>query len=282
MGPIQALSRFVMVGGVKTHYYDAGEGPVVVLLHSGEFGGCAELSWEHTIDDLARSFRVVAPDWIGFGQTDKLRDFVSGSERMVNHMAEFLDLLAIGEADFVGSSMGGTFLLREAASPTCRFRIRNLVVASSGGSVIENEARKRTLAYDGTPESMRVVLSAMFGDQARAEDEEYVARRVAAANAPGAWEAIAAARFKPPWVPARSEFGQADTIGYEDIAARTLAFVGGRDELREPGYHEVFRRMPDARTVVFEDAGHLLNIEKAPAFNELALRFLEGDDLEEQ
>jgi hypothetical protein len=29
---------------------------------------------------------VIAPDWLGFGGTDKLRDFVAGSDRMIRHM----------------------------------------------------------------------------------------------------------------------------------------------------------------------------------------------------
>jgi hypothetical protein len=32
-------SRFVEVEGLRTHYLEAGEGPTIVLLHSGEFGG---------------------------------------------------------------------------------------------------------------------------------------------------------------------------------------------------------------------------------------------------
>jgi pimeloyl-ACP methyl ester carboxylesterase len=45
-----------------------------VLLHFGEFGGSAELCWEFNIGPLAGDFRVIAPDWLGFGGTDKLRD----------------------------------------------------------------------------------------------------------------------------------------------------------------------------------------------------------------
>ncbi len=41
-----------------------------MLLHSGEFGGSAELCWEFSIGPLARDFRVIAPDWLGFGGTD--------------------------------------------------------------------------------------------------------------------------------------------------------------------------------------------------------------------
>jgi alpha/beta hydrolase fold len=73
-------SRFIEVDGMRTHYLEAGEGPPVVLLHSGEFGGCAELSWEYLIPDLAQHFRVIAPDWLGFGQTAKVHDFESNPD----------------------------------------------------------------------------------------------------------------------------------------------------------------------------------------------------------
>jgi 2-hydroxymuconate-semialdehyde hydrolase len=267
-------SRYLDVGGIRTHYLDAGDGPPVVLLHSGEFGGSAELCWEFNIGPLARDFRVIAPDWLGFGGTDKLRDFVSGSDRMIRHMSAFLQAMAIEQADFAGASMGATMLLREAARPGCRFPIRRLVVASGGGFVPDNEERRRLLSYDGTPEAMRAILRANFHDPAWAQDDAYVKRRVEASLAPGAWEAIAAARLKPPTVPPRSDFGQPDTIAYERIPYPTLAVAGAEDKLRLPGYHEALGRIPDARIVVLAEAGHLLNIEKAGEFNGLVREFL--------
>jgi 2-hydroxymuconate-semialdehyde hydrolase len=271
-------SRYLDVGGIRTHYLDAGDGPPVVLLHSGEFGGSAELCWEFNIGPLARDFRVIAPDWLGFGGTDKLRDFVSGSDRMIRHMSAFLQAMAIEQADFAGASMGATMLLREAARPGCRFPIRRLVVASGGGFVPDNEERRRLLSYDGTPEAMRAILRANFHDPAWAQDDAYVKRRVEASLAPGAWEAIAAARLKPPTVPPRSDFGQPDTIAYERIPYPTLAMAGAEDKLRLPGYHEALGRIPDARIVVLAEAGHLLNIEKAGEFNGLVRQFLVAGD----
>ena len=41
-------SRYVSVDRIRTHYLEAGAGPPVVLFHSGEFGGAAEISWEFT------------------------------------------------------------------------------------------------------------------------------------------------------------------------------------------------------------------------------------------
>ena len=189
-------------------------------------------------------------------------------------MSAFLDTMAVDEADFVGASMGATMLLREAASDRCRFPIRRMVVASGGGFVPDNEERRTGLNYDGTFEMMRKLLEANFADARWYEDEAYVARRVAASNAPGAWEAVAAARFKSPQLPERSQFGQPDTIAYERIPSPTLAVAGSADKLREPGYHEALRRIPNSRVVLLEGAGHLLNIERSAEFNDLVADFL--------
>jgi pimeloyl-ACP methyl ester carboxylesterase len=197
---------------------------------------------------------------------------------MIRHMSAFLQAMAIEQADFAGASMGATMLLREAARPGCRFPIRRLVVASGGGFVPDNEERRRLLSYDGTPEAMRAILRANFHDPAWAQDDAYVKRRVEASLAPGAWEAIAAARLKPPTVPPRSDFGQPDTIAYERIPYPTLAMAGAEDKLRLPGYHEALGRIPDARIVVLAGAGHLLNIEKAGEFNDLVREFLLAGD----
>ncbi|SFO53486.1 Pimeloyl-ACP methyl ester carboxylesterase [Actinomadura madurae] len=277
MSPTEIRSRFVDVGGIRTHYLEAGDAQrTVVLLHSGEFGASAELCWERNIPAFAEHFRVVAPDWLGFGETDKLHDFVSKSDRMMRHMAAFLRVLAIDEAHFAGASMGATRLVAEAARPSPRLPIAAMVLVSGGGFVPDNPDRRVLLDYDGTPEGMRAILRACLNDPRWAEDEGYVARRVQASLRPGAWEAVAATRLKAPNLPPRSDFGQADTIPYEDVTVPTLAFAGAKDRLREPGYHQALGRIPGARVEVFDEAGHLLNIERAERFNRLAVDFLLG------
>lgn len=276
---VPVYSRFLNVGGIRTHYLDAGDGPPLVLLHSGEFGGGAEICWEYNIAALAADHRVIAPDWLGFGQTDKLRDFTSGSDRMVRHMSAFLETMAIDEADFAGVSMGATTLLREAASPRCRFPVRRMVIASGGGFVPDNDLRRASMDYDGTPEMMRVILESNFSDPRWSTDPEYLARRVELSNAVGAWEAVASARFKSPQLPPRSQFGQPDTIEYENIPYPTLAIAGREDKLRDPGYHDVLNRIPNSKVVVLEKAGHLLNIERAAEFNSLVTKFLKMSEI---
>jgi pimeloyl-ACP methyl ester carboxylesterase len=271
-------SCFVNVDGIRTHYLDAGEGPIVVLLHSGEFGGCAELSWEYLMPKLVERYRVIAPDWLGFGQTAKIHDFEGKRTRMIAHMARFLDVLAIDRASFVGNSMGATLLLQIAAERHSGFGIDKLVAISGGGLMPENEARKRLTQYDGTLEGMVGILQSLFEGNVWHSDEDYVRRRHALSIAPGAWEAVAAARFRSPAALERKEFGQADATNYEAITVPTLLIAGAEDKLRMPGYAaEVVSRIPDGRVAVVAGCGHCANIERPDIVGDLLLGFLAGN-----
>jgi len=268
-------SRFVMVDGIRTHYLEAGDGPTLVLLHAGGFGENAELSWAHNFGALAAHHRVVAPDWMGFGKTDKVRDFVNGNARVVSHMARWFEVMDIAEADVAGLSMGATFLVKVVATERPVFPVRNVVLVSGGGQSPDNEARKVLQEYDCTIEGMRRQLLTVFKDPKWANDEENLRRYFAASLEPGAWEFAASARFRSPVAPVRSDFGNADTTPYELIGVPTLLTAGADDRLRSPGYaHEIGERIPNSEVIVFDDCGHCPNVEHAQAWNSAVIDFL--------
>ncbi|WP_433755725.1 alpha/beta fold hydrolase [Nocardia sp. CA-135398] len=269
-------SRYVLVDGIRTHYLEAGDGEeTVVLLHGGAFGEDAWLSWEKNIPALAERYRVVAPDWLGFGGTDKIRDFVSGAGRMIDHMTQFLRVMCIEDAHFGGLSMGGSMLIKVAAAGTPQWPIRSVFLASGGGFIPANEARQVLLDYDQTVEKMRSLVRVAYADPKWASDDEFVKRRWENSLIPGAWEASASARFKAPSVPPRSDFGQADDTPYEQITVPVLYTAGGKDQLREPGYAaDIAARTPKGRVVEFPHCGHVLNFEAPEEWNELVLKFL--------
>lgn len=268
--------RFVRVDGIRTHYLEAGEGSPVVLLHDGSYGASASLCWCLNIAAIARRYRVIAPDWLGFGDTDKLHDFGGGRARRLWHMTRLLETLDVQGAAFIGSSMGATLLLQVAASGEQSWPIRAIVSSSGGGFIPLNEARERSLNFDCTREGMRTILSAIVHDPAWLEESWLVDGRFEAAIRPGAWEAVAAARFKSPIAPVRSEFGAEDTTIYEQIGVPTLVVAGADDQLREPGYaDELHRRIRHSELAVFEDCGHFPHIEQHVRFNELVGSFLD-------
>jgi pimeloyl-ACP methyl ester carboxylesterase len=269
-------SLFLNVDGIRTHYLEAGRGMEVVMLHSGEFGGSAELSWEFNLEALVRHFHVIAPDWLGFGHTDKLHDFENFPRRMLTHMRRFVEVKSIGPAAFIGNSMGGSYLARAMASATPLFPARAIVLASGGGFTPFNESRKLLLDYDCSREGMKGMLRALFHAAKWADDEAYVDRRHALSLIPGAWECAAAARLKSPAAERKQEsFGQPDTTEYERISVPTLIVAGANDKLRLPGYaDELSRRIPNAELHLFENCGHCPNIEQAERFNAIVIEFL--------
>ena len=263
---------------MRTHYLEAGDGPPVVLLHSGEFGGCAELSWEYLIPELAPHFRVIAPDWLGFGQTAKVHDFESKRARMMWHLVRFMQIMALDRAHFIGNSMGATFLLALAAETPCRLPIDKLVAISGGGFMPDNEHRRSLLNYDGSSEAMVSLLEAIFEDSVWYDDAAYVERRRRLSLLPGAWESVAASRFKSPVTEARSEFGQPDPISYSNISVPTLLIAGAKDLLREPGYaRSVASKIPEGHHVVLEECGHCPQIERPKLVSGHLMTFLRAE-----
>ena len=274
-------SKYVAVDGINTHYLEAGDpdAPTVALLHSGEFGGCAEISWEFAVPALAEHFHVVAPDWLGFGRTDKVFDFADARGRVYRHMQRFFEVLQITEADFVGNSMGGSNLARIIADPPPILPVRSAVLCSGGGFTPLTEERKALLAYDGTAEAMRTLLHAMLNDRKWGNDDAYVAKRQEMASLPGAWECASAPRLRRPEQNqgdrANQSFGVPDDTVYENVAVPVLIIAGANDPLRNPGYsRELAARIPDNEHHVYENCGHCPNIEHADRFNGHVIAFL--------
>jgi pimeloyl-ACP methyl ester carboxylesterase len=265
---------WLQVRGIRTHYLEAGEGPAVVLLHSGEYGGCAELSWRYTIPALAERFRVLAPDMLGYGETAKLHAFDGPSELRINHIAWFCEAQCIERAHFMGSSYGGSLLLRVASAPFPAWPIDRIVVVSGGGQGLNNAARETLESYDGSREAMRQILEVLFYS-GRFSADQFVDEWHRSSLRPGAWEAASAARLQRPGQ-AQEWHGEAHTT---DVRRPTLIVAGADDLLYEPGYAErLAAELPDARAVIFPEARHCSHIEHAERFNALALAFLDGKD----
>lgn len=272
-------SRFVDIDGVTTHYIEKGNGIPIVLLHGGDFGGRAENSWGYNIDAFAEHYRVVAPDWLGYGQTDKIHDFLGTRRRMLMHMSRFLEVMKLKQSHFVGNSMGATLLVASVASGASIFQPRSMVLASGGGFVPDNEHRRALVSYDGTVEGMILMLKAIFSDPRWWTDEAYIKQRHAWSVEPGVWECCAAARFRAPYVAARNDFGQVDETPYENVKCPTLLIAGAEDKLRNPGYADDLRqRIPSSELIVFKETGHCPNIERASEFNTAVLGFLRRVD----
>jgi 2-hydroxymuconate-semialdehyde hydrolase len=269
---METQRKTMLVDGLATSYLEAGEGHPVVLLHGGEFGASAELGWERNIAALAEHYRVLAPDQLGFGQSAKVIDFVDGRGMRIRHVARFCELLGVTSAHFVGNSMGAINLLTDATSETPLLPVRTLVIICGGGEIQQNQYFFALQQYDATLPAMRRIVEALFYDPRYPSDEEYVRRRYESSTVPGAWEAVAAARFRRPEAPAAST--PATARAYERIGVPTLVVEGGNDKLLPSGWAaQIAKQIEDGRSAVVGDAGHCPQIEQSAAVNELLLDF---------
>ncbi|HWG07254.1 MAG TPA: alpha/beta hydrolase [Beijerinckiaceae bacterium] len=275
-------AHFISVDGVRTHYFEAGiehrgKSPSILLLHSAEFGGAAEFSWEYNLGPLAERHHVLAPDHLGFGLTDKIFDFTGQFDRRIAHIRRFLDMMCVDRAHVIGSSMSGGLSLTVAARAKPDWPFASLIVCSGGGDAPDNEARKVLNTYDGSREHMRRIVDVMFVNPKWTADEDYIERRWQMTRVPGAWEATAAARFKPPFPQQSNDRRERNAFDYASIKVPTLVFAGRHDPLREPRYTDGFvPKIPGAQLHIFENAGHMGNIECAEEFNARVLAFLAG------
>jgi pimeloyl-ACP methyl ester carboxylesterase len=263
----------VVVDGLATGYLEAGEGDPVVLLHGGEFGASAELGWERNIAALAAHHRVLAPDMLGFGGSAKVVDFTDGRGMRIRHIARFCEVMGVESAHFVGNSMGAVNLFVDATAESPLLPVRTMVTICGGGEIQRNRYSAALYDYDATLAGMRSIVAALFHDSSYPADDAYVQRRYESSIAPGAWEALAAARFRRPGLDAPPP--PSSVRPYRRIGVPTLVVEGGGDKLLAPGWAaEIAGQIPSARSAVIPGAGHCPQIESPAAVNELLVAFL--------
>ncbi len=97
--------KTIALNGVKIHYVQAGQGPVVLLLHG--LGSSLD-TWRRNLEPLANAgFTVLAPDMPGHGDSEKPDDLDYGPRNAVDFTGQFLRALGVERASLVGNSAGG-------------------------------------------------------------------------------------------------------------------------------------------------------------------------------
>jgi pimeloyl-ACP methyl ester carboxylesterase len=131
-GQGQPQDKTIAVFGLSIHYFDMGSGPVVVLLHGL---GARKEDWLPVLDPMAQKYRLLVPDQIGFGKSDKpLLDY--SIQTYVDFLNEFLRQLKVEKASLVGESLGGwiaALYVAEIGGGTHLIPIEKLVLVDAAG-----------------------------------------------------------------------------------------------------------------------------------------------------
>jgi pimeloyl-ACP methyl ester carboxylesterase len=94
--------RFVIVHGVNLHYAEAGSGELVILLHGWPQHW---YEWRHQIGELAASYRVICPDFRGFGWSDAPPSAYD-KEQLAADIVGLLDALGIEQCRLLTHDWG--------------------------------------------------------------------------------------------------------------------------------------------------------------------------------
>ena len=130
---------------------DSANPSVVVCVHGLSRQG---RDFDTLAQDLARDHRVICPDVVGRGQSDRLADPMGyGVPAYVADMVNLVARLDVAQVDWVGTSMGGLIGLALAALPHATGRdglVRKLVL-NDVGPTIEPSSLQRIGTYLGRP-----------------------------------------------------------------------------------------------------------------------------------
>jgi len=253
------------VFGQKIQYVDVGSGPVVVLLHG--LGGNSS-NWVFNVGALSQKFRVIAPDQIGFGRSDKpLINY--RVQTYADFLDKFLEGLNVERASLVGNSMGGWVASLYALKYPKR--VERIVLADAAGFAPPKELDLSTLSglNPSTREQVRYLLNLVSFNPAfktEAAVDAVLAARISAGDGYTIQSLV------------ESIYRNEDMLDgkLSGVKQPTLIIWGREDGLTPLAREgEKFKReMPSAQFVVFEQCGHVPQVEKAAEFNAAVLKFL--------
>lgn len=269
------IGREITAAGYRTNLHDLGHGFPVMMIHGSGPGVTAWANWRLVMPELAKSRRVIAPDMLGFGYSERPDDQVYNRERWVKHAIGVLDELELERVDLVGNSFGGGLALALAIEHPQRVR-RLVLMGSVGVSFPITKGLDEVWGYEASLDNMRRLMGVFAYDKSLLTDE-LAEMRYQASIRPGFQESFSA-MFPAPrqrWVDNLAS----DEGDIRALSQETLILHGREDEVIPL---EASLKLSDlierSQLHVFGRCGHWTQIEHADRFARLVNDFLNEAD----
>ena len=255
--------------GLRLHYLDEGQGPVVLWLHGSGPGASGYSNFKGNYPEFAAAgYRNIVLDLPGFGRSDKPEDTEYCLEFFVQALSGFLDAIGIERCTLLGNSLGGAIALGQAlARPQS---VEALVLMAPGGveereTYFQMEGIQRMVElYSAGPmgvEEMRQVMSLQLFDASQLDDALLAERAAVAATQPRSL--FAGMRVA----------NMTERLG--ELRCPILGFWGSNDRFNPiGGALKILDHAPQARFLMLNRCGHWVQVEHRELFNRTCLDFL--------
>jgi len=253
----QPEEKTTKVFGQNIHYWDVGSGPVLVLLHGL---GSRKEDWSSVIGPLSQKYRLLVPDQIGFGKSDK-PPLDYKIQTYVDFLDEFLRDLKIERMTLAEESLGGWIAARYATEVSAAHLvpIDKLVLVDAAGLKQDKPVPVDEL-NPSTLEAMRALMKDVFYDTSWLT-EERLRQMFADKMAIRDGYTVHSILSNPDFASERLD------NKLDQIRVPTLVVWGKQDTLVPIASGEKYAAgIPGARLVSFDQCGHVPPVEKTAEF----------------
>jgi pimeloyl-ACP methyl ester carboxylesterase len=263
------IGSYVDIGDISIHYLEAGEGDVLLLIHGI---GQSLYTWRKTINELSRTFRVIALDMPGFGYSGR-PDIGYTIEENSQFIEGFMNALEIKTAHIAAFGSGALYALYFMyANPK---RVRRSVIIAPGGitascpqpvRMLGGRMMSRMSAMMLNEKTIRSLLESCYFDRTLIKEED-VKENFLPINDNVSREAILRSV-------ANLHMGTVMDV-LREIEHAVLIMWGVDDSWRPIEMANLFHAgLKNSALVEMRNCGHLPHEEKAERFNYTVAEFL--------
>src|SRR6195256_1511316 len=273
MAPLAQSKRKIRTFAGDIAYLRSGHGPALVLLHGIP---SSSYLWRDVIEPLSATFEVLAPDLLGYGDSDKRLDADLSIAAQARYVVAFMETLGVHQAAVAGHDIGGGVAqLMAVDEPE---RVARLILIDS---IVDNNwpiadiARLKEPAWDQVMvnidlrSGLRKGLEAGMATEGRVTDELVDEGTRPFQDLGGRRAYLRAARAL------NNRDLTSRKVHIEEIETPTLILWGANDKFLEPRWAETLKhKLRDSSVEIIDPGGHFLPLDRPDAVVEAIRRFL--------
>ncbi|MEQ9618021.1 MAG: alpha/beta hydrolase [Deltaproteobacteria bacterium] len=265
--------KTVLIDDHKIAYREQGEGNPLILIHGIP---TSSLLWRKVMPALSNNYRVIAPDMLNYGKSDKPSDANVSIEAQSRYILKFMDQLNIDRADIAAHDIGGG--VAQIMAVNYPRRVNKLVLMDSvcfdswpipEFEPLQEEGAEDKMSLDEFLKMMRGFMPrGVYNEEVMTEDVINMYLE------PWSTEEGKKSLFRN-FRRLNPEYTQAIAGELKHLPHETLILWAEEDEFQKPEYAEKLKdTIPDAELIFIKEAGHWLLEEKPEEIYKHIIDFL--------